>query len=699
MIDHLEKKISTKMVLLLMLIAYVFSFLIRMIWVWQMGDNPNFIWHNQLMINTNDGYYFASSAQRYLEDMHQFNPRVPELFRHATVALTVLLVKITPFSLETVILYLPALVASIVVVPMILIGRLYKWTVVGFLAALIGSVAWSYYNRTMTGYYDTDMFAAMAPMFIVYFLLRTIEKEDMKSAMMAAAMFLIYPFLYDAGRALIYTIGIIYLIYMIIFHRKETFTYQSITVIFLAMLPLGFLLKLLLLIVTYLLFSRWEIKRVYLYLAAGIMVLIFLATSGFAGLIVAKLLSYAERGVDLKGLHFYQVNQTVSEAGRISFERMSNRIIGSQITLLLSLAGYIFLVLRHRAFLVTLPLIGIGIFSLWGGLRFTVYAVPVAALSVMYFFYFVAGFISDAKARAALLVAATIGVLYPNITHIIAYKVPTVFNKQEVESLEKLRSMGSSKDYVLTWWDYGYPIWFYSNKNTLIDGGKHNHDNYLISKILTTSSPLLAARLSRIAVETYVDSNYSVVADKLFKNGKKDQRDPNDYLDELELSTAVSLPKKSREIYLYLPQRMIGIYPVVKRFSSIDLSSGIKQRLQPVRVLPYQDRGDRILLGGGAFFSKVDGRLHTKEGQSYPLKAFHETTYDKAMQFHKKSHYLDMRGDMHLIIERSMGRALLISDEDFRSIYIQMYVMQNYDADLFEPVVMTPWSKIYRVKL
>ena len=47
-------------------------------------------------------------------------------------------------------------------------------------------------------------------------------------------------------------------------------------------------------------------------------------------------------------------------------------------------------------------------------------------------------------------------------------------------------------------------LWYYANKNTLIDGGKHNQDNFIVSEILTTSSQLEAARLGRIAVETYV---------------------------------------------------------------------------------------------------------------------------------------------------------------------------------------------------
>ncbi|MCK5676912.1 MAG: hypothetical protein KAH72_00345, partial [Flavobacteriaceae bacterium] len=59
-------QVTTNQMLGLMLLAYVFSFTIRMIWVFQFQDNPNFFWNGQLMINTNDGYFFAAGAQESL---------------------------------------------------------------------------------------------------------------------------------------------------------------------------------------------------------------------------------------------------------------------------------------------------------------------------------------------------------------------------------------------------------------------------------------------------------------------------------------------------------------------------------------------------------------------------------------------------------------------------------------------------------
>ena len=161
-------EVSWKHLLLLIVIAYLFSLGMRLIWIYQFSGYDPFYWNSQLMINTNDGYYFTSAVEKILNGSHTSNPRIIDEWRHATVVLTALLVKITPWSLDTIALYLPAVVSSLIVVPMILIGRLYGMSVVGFLAAVLGSIGWSYYNRTMVGYYDTDMFSVMGLTFVFY---------------------------------------------------------------------------------------------------------------------------------------------------------------------------------------------------------------------------------------------------------------------------------------------------------------------------------------------------------------------------------------------------------------------------------------------------------------------------------------------------------------------------------------------------
>ena len=687
----------------LMLLAYVFSFAIRLIWVYQFQDNPNFLWNGELMINTNDGYFFASGAQQELFGLHQENPRVFGMWDYGVIFFTTLFTKITPFSLETVTLYMPAVISSLVVIPIILISRLYNQTLWGFLAALLGSIAWSYYNRTMIGYYDTDMFSAMAPMFILFFLMKSTIDFNLKSALYAAISIAIYPFLYDAGLSIVYAMGIMYALYMVFYHRNEKITYLSLILVFISLLPFPFpspfeyIVKIIVLLGVYFSLKNTSLEQSKLMFITGILLLLFLYFGNVFSLIFAKIAGYTATGTKTEGLHFYGVAQTVREAGQIPFSMFANRISGSTVGVLIALLGYLILVIRHRAFILALPLIGIGVFALFGGLRFTVYAVPVAAMSAVFLFFVVGEYLNNKRLKYMFIIFATAAMLYPNITHIIEYKVPTVLNKVEVEDLTKLNEIADTKDYTLAWWDYGYPIWYYSDTNTLIDGGKHNNDNFIISKIMQTTSSEFAANLSRLAVETYIDSNYSVAINTLFKNGKEDQKDPNILLAQLE-DSEFKLPVKTRDIYLYLPYRMMRIFPTVAIFGNLDLSTGKAER--KISFFPTNAVGNKegmISLANGIVFDAKNGVINLGQEQK-KVKNFlvTESTREGKLNIQSQMYHID--GEYVVVFMKSYGQFLVMDEETFNSMYIQMFVLEKYDKDLFELVVSSPYSKIYKIK-
>nr|ADT71683.1 oligosaccharide transferase [uncultured organism] len=607
MLNIISEKVSVKTMFLLIIFAYLFSVAIRLIWVFQFSGVESFYWNNQIMINTNDGYYFATAVKDFVFGTNSDNPQLKTAINSypGVVYTTYLFFKILPFSLDTIILFMPAVISSLIVIPMILIARLYNHSLMGFFAALLGSIAWSYYNRTMTGYYDSDMFAVVMQYFVLYSLLSIIRYRSLNSILLASIFIIIYPLFYPQGLSLIYAMFAILILYLLYYHKKESMVYMAITLISVSLLLIDWQIKLGLITILYILFKSKRVDDKYLVIFCHILLCYFFVWCKCHGFNSCKnIYLFGDRGTNEVGLKFYQVIQTVREAGDIPFEVMANRISGSSIGVIVSLVGYVLLVIKYRPFILALPLIGIGIFSLWGGLRFTVYAVPIAAMSAVFLFYVLSDFIKNKIGKYAFIAVMTIAMIYPNIMHIIGYKIPTVFTKDEVTVLDRLNNISSSKDYTLTWWDYGYPIWYYTDTNTLIDGGKHHNDNFIISKILSTTSQVQAANLARVAVETYVDSNYSIVANTLFKNGQKDQINPNDYLEQLE-SDEFKLPQATRDIFIYLPNRMLNIFPTVGVFSNIDLLTGQKIQ-QPFfyKADRFKDDGDSLNLGNGVGFGE-----------------------------------------------------------------------------------------------
>jgi dolichyl-diphosphooligosaccharide--protein glycosyltransferase/undecaprenyl-diphosphooligosaccharide--protein glycosyltransferase len=293
----------------------------------------------------------------------------------------------------------------------------------------------------------------------------------------------------------------------------------------------------------------------------------------------------------------------------------------------------------------------------------------------------------------------TAAMLYPNIMHIVEYRMPTVFMRSEVEALTKFSKIGNERDYVLTWWDYGYPIWYYADKNTLIDGGKHHHDNFIISEILTTDSQLEAARLSRIAVETYVSSGYGMVADKIFMDGNR-TLNPSDYLERLKSDTEkIPLPHKTREIYLYLPYRMTEIFPTVAIFSNRDLLDGTEYPEHfYYKTIRYKDGAEKLLLGNGMVLDKRNGILSAGR-QKIQIKRFVVSVLDKNGKTHIRTETINPNAKLSMIYMKNYHTILIMDEKMYNSLYVRLFVLGKYDKNLFEAIIETPLVKIFRIKI
>ena len=681
-------------------LAYLFSLAMRMIWVYQFGDYESFYWNNQLMINTNDGYFYMSGVLNLLEESLANNQRVPGS-EYGLVYFTYLLAKFTPFSLDTIALFMPAFVSSLIVVPIVLSMRLFDKTIVGFFAALLASITWSFYNRTMTGYFDSDLFALVFPAFILYYLLKSVvEEKKLLWTFVASLLIVLYSYAYDASKSVIFAVGLWYILYLLVFKRKESQTYKQIFLISLAMIEVEFFLRVALVVFGYAaLYKDFFNEKKNLLVASALSLVALFYFGNVFGVILAKVHAYIDTGVESgHALKYYQVHQTIREAGKIPFETFANRISGSTLSFLVAVIGYALLLFRRKEFLLFLPLVGIGFFAYIGGLRFTVYAIPAMAIGAVYFFYFI---IEKAIAKEALKHVAlglmTLALLFPNITHILDYKVPTVFNKDEVAVLDKLKTIASPKDYTLTWWDYGYPIWYYSNTNTLIDGGKHHHDNFIISKILSSSSQMQSANLARLSVEEYVknDLGYAPVANVIFS--KERTQNPNTLLDEMELRD-FPLPQKTRDVYFYLPYRMLNIFPTVNVFSNLNLMSGEKKR-SPLFFVSrnFKDSNEAIYFDNGIKLDKRTSELYLGS-QKVKLGQFVITTYNNRGKLQVNSQLIDMSSPISMVYMKNYNTFLILDSEMYNSTFIQMFVLENYDKELFEALIMTPQAKVYRLK-
>ena len=718
--------LDNKKTIIYILIAFAFSIAIRLIWVYQFSGTEQFKFNNQFMINTNDGYFYAEGARDIVagvtKDTHDLSP-----FESAGSILTAFIAKIVPFSFESVIFYMPVFFASLLVIPIILIGRSIGKLEVGFIAALLASIAWSYYNRTMAGYYDTDLLNIVFPTMLLWSLIWAIKTGEDKYLLFTSLDIIAYRWWYPQSYSLEFAFfGLIgaYVLYQYL--KKQDFQYNLTLMTFMmfAMMGLESWIRFIVVVGLFIfLKTRREVLLKYLYYIFGLSLVLFMVTGGFDP-IWGQLKGYVFKdaisvvGEDLK-IHTFTVMQTIREAGKIPFETFANRISGHTITFVASIIGYLWLVFRNPVMLLGLPMIGLGFLAYSSGLRFTIYAVPVLALGIAFLIAEVSKYLStlfinekvEKSSKYIFMIFFTIVILLPNIKHVINYKVPTVFMKDEVVVLDKLKKIASREDYVVSWWDYGYPIRYYADVKTLSDGGKHSGIVNFPTSFILTHPQNEASKMLRLDVE-YTEDSFKIQDINKDRNKSKQIKrlnniaqmtldygfkDTNNFLTSLQ--TNIKLPKKTRDVYLYLPNRMMNIYPTVTLFSNLDLMTGIKGK-QPFFYKTSQMRENKttINLGNNISIDKRTAKL-TLGNQSVAINKYTNTYYDNKGKFHKSIQTINPSSNINIVFMSAYKQYLIVDNSVYNSLYFQLFVLENYDKSLFEPTIITPLAKVYKLKI
>ena len=740
---HLSKIPGWLPTVLAITAAMILSAHLRMEWVHSANQNQQYNWQGNLLPTTQDTYLFASIIdQGSKPDKDNADPiikNLPEPQAYGPITLLgTMLVKATGITVWDYLLYAPIYGAGLIAIPVVLIGRLYGSTLAGFCAACLTVSGASYFNRSMAGYLDTDVFAVTIPTFILYTLLRTIKLKSGLSLFWGTFLTFVYPFFYSQGTIISTLLVVIFLAFKVIrfaLHRRSQ-TQKDIKLLLASITTLcaaaalseqtsglyptnGFFQSLLLwlflpfvaMLLLWIHNSQHQKVLVILKVSALVSIAAFLLLNSAPQKFVVQLANYypefrdiplignvflgpAESNYPTSSLHYKNVYDTIIEAGGTPWGDLMVRISGSPLAFILFLIGYIFLIIAWPEFLVGLPLIALGIFAHWGGHRFTIYAVPIAALSVsllpisvglvaarlsknigpraegsphneitleelctkrvyiifniiacmsllalfcfgpkeqgglfdflncMYIFigsalacvafvhFWNPQWLSSLQSHASDLVKLpcfVIGIpivllciesLIPNVR--LAYErskfLPTVLSNHEAELLHELKIASRPGDYVHSWWDWGTAIWLHSERNVLTTPNNQSNDTFIFAKMMITDSPRLAAHLGRASVEYYHhgtrDQPNALAVDHLI--GFKDST-PTESLTHLAEFCPV---EPTRDVFLFLPSKLISFYHVLHLFSERDLLSGTEAPLPLIhQFVRCEKSGDHVFLG------------------------------------------------------------------------------------------------------
>lgn len=757
-----------KIFYLCLILTYAFSILCRLYWVWWASDFDEFKFNEQLMIISNDGYVFAEGARDMIAGFHQ--PNDLSFFGSPLSTLTYYFYIFTPLSFESIILYMSVFLSSLIVVPILLIARLYGKLSVGVIAALSASIANSYYNRTMAGYYDTDMLVIVLPMLLIYCMLRFIIKKDALSLISMPLVMMFYLWYYPSSYTLNCAMIILFVIYAFIFHRKETLFYVAAVFMMITLANVAWYYELALLT---LLFGLWGFKNEWFKLRftiiLGIIAFAFVALSGGFDAIWYQLEFYifkSDVSSVAQSFTYFNVSQTIQEASNIGLSMFMQRISASELAFVISCVGLILLIKKHKSALLMLPMLALGFLALRGGLRFTIYAVPVMAFGFGYFAIWFLEKLQNLKLQTqqirkyelclVLLLCFSVGLFsffkasfllqliylsfftiiifelwrlkYTRIlryftlcamlffsvgyalVHIYGYKASSVFQKNEVAILNSLKNIADREDYVVAWWDYGYPIRYYSDVKTLADGGKHLGKFSFFPSFVMSFHQRAAANMARLAVEytekSFYDTNDTLLQTDLLKAMMRDYEYESKAGNEVLFLNALNNPNfklttpKTRDVFIYMPVRMSMIFSTVASFSKIDLNTGdINKPFVFSTAIALGEQNGIVILSNGMQIGN-DFTSVFVNGKALNIHSLIEFTSIKDKDY--KVIPVDQNGAFYVFYLKesfSVPVQFIIMDESmFNSAYVQMFFFENYDKNLFELIINEKDAKIYKLK-
>ena len=100
----------------------------------------------------------------------------------------------------------------------------------------------------------------------------------------------------------------------------------------------------------------------------------------------------------------------------------------------------------------------------------------------------------------------------------------------------------------------------------------------------------------------------------------------------------------------------------------------------------------------GGFVLPNDMAYISYYGEKIPINTYFEVGLDEKSKLVSKAYKRDNDSKLYVIFMKDYSRFLILDESVLKSVYIQLFVFENYDKELFEPVILNGAVKVYRLK-
>ncbi|ADR18040.1 STT3 domain-containing protein [Calditerrivibrio nitroreducens] len=667
------KKLSISMVLLIVFIAITFGIsTYKRFWqlsVWNTQKEATYARDGRISMTTLDAYYWTRLAKEFNNGKFGDNKTDPlksypdhDLFPSYPSMLVFLLAKLPKlFSSDLYItgICFTSIFAGLFIIPLGIYFYRIGLGLVGIAGGLFGTFSYAYYVRSCNGRVDTDSLLLFFPIIIGLFFLMITQTEDKKKQYIYAGL---------AG----------------FFMLLMNWWYQHY----------GFAVVYGVLLVVYLLIYKFKIKDIAILTGIYILLsnpLFFIYGIGNLFDFVFKTGYFHKTELKLANISWPNIMETISESNKKNWGEILSMILGNPKVAALGIIGiFAAFILKFKQMIPLLPLLGLGMLAFISGNRFSMFLAPLAGAGLAYILFLILYYglkylKMDQKINDFVLPLVIYLIFFGASNTLTAYNVvlppsiPTPIQNSFLDIKDKVPK-GSP---VFTWWDFGYALMDIGEFSVYHDGGVHGADrSYFTAKaFVETDQKKMYGIISAIdnfkfeGINKMLDDNKSAnsaVQGIMNYNGK---------------------PKNKNIIVLYTSD-MIGKYGALAFFGNWDFEKKVTKP-EGYRDLTCKSFDGKILQCENAILDTETGLIN----KQVPIKRFVITQNGKLIQNLEYPHSSDITIQLVAYNNNLIG-SFILTETVYRSNFNQMYLLGNYDTNLFEEIYNNfPHARAFRVKV
>ncbi|ADH85092.1 STT3 domain-containing protein [Desulfurivibrio alkaliphilus] len=553
-------------------------------------------------------------------------------------------------------LLLVSVLGGLFIFPLVIYFNRLDFGLAAIFGGLVGTFSLAYYQRSLMGYLDTDLLNLFFPLAVACFIMPMSRDRSLATnlglAVGGGMMMYLYNWWYEQPALML-----VHLVFILF----------------------------------YLLLSRLSLRQILLITA------VFILASGpiYALHSVGSLLNFLQAYFlppPTGQIAWPDIMGEIAEAQVKDPWLVLKRIHGFAPVIIAGLAGLIYLYVREfRRMVLVTPMILIGLWSLFGPVRFAMYLAPFIGVG--------AGVMIELAARKAgerlhlpppavnlAAVALMFGIFFATAAHTGFYRQPTpTIPLETTRSLLEIKKLVPRHSAMLTWWDIGYPLMEIGNFATYHDGSLHGGlRSALIAKALTSSSQEeLTALLAYLEDHGFATLEELIVQEDISASALK------------ELVFTYPGEFRGESVHILYTDDMI------RKFGSISLFGTWDYHRQTGDILWYERWNCTSRVGN--IYKCAEGIADLDRGVisdgvvDVPLVAV--LFINNGQVLNRRDYHPDARYYLQIVMhDHQIYQVQVVEDRLFASNFNQQYLLGNYDRRYFEEIYNNfPTARVFRV--